>query len=294
MPKRKARTQRVMCPETYVDVLEEEFVQAIAEGLKTKGVPKRLAEVSRPRPRLMHGRRHCGRYRHLLEHPRTCCRSSGRVPQSTKLKLLEMRTSVFEAIRERVEPVEDPAAGETEARGALCPVRCSCRDAGRAASAASDCLTPAPHPPPPCRPADAVPQPLDRGVLARISDAERRVEAASGAAKRLRREVPAELAEAAERVSAAAEKALTGTVEADEEEEDDDDDAAAAAASSGKAAAAAALAAGALLRAAAQSVTGEAGRVEAAAQAVTMEARIGTTDADRAAAGKGAKGRSRR
>ena len=34
-----------MCPETYVDALEEEFVAAIGEGLKGKDIPKRLAEV---------------------------------------------------------------------------------------------------------------------------------------------------------------------------------------------------------------------------------------------------------
>ena len=47
MPKRKPRTQKVACPDTYVDALEGIFDEAIAAALEGKGVPAKHRDVSR-------------------------------------------------------------------------------------------------------------------------------------------------------------------------------------------------------------------------------------------------------
>ncbi|KAA0148164.1 hypothetical protein FNF27_03181 [Cafeteria roenbergensis] len=224
MPKRKPRTQKVACPDTYVDALEGIFDEAIAAALEGKGVPAKHRDAVR-------------------------------------VMLIQMKTSTMDAIWEHVDPIDDPAA-------------------------------------------DAVPQPLDRALIARIAEAEQRLAAASDRVKRLRASVPSALKEAAEKASSAAEGALTGPVEAGaaaaaaaggaEAEDEDEGGAAEAAAAASRRAATAALDAGQLLRAAAAAVHKASGQVEGVAGAVAMEASLGVTGADRALEGKGARSSARR
>lgn len=141
-----------------------------------------------------------------------------------------------------------------------------------------------------------MPQPLDRALIARIAEAEQRLEAASDRVKRLRSAVPVALKEAAETASSAAEAALTGPVDtaAGDDDDQDADASADAAAAASRQAATAALDAGQLLRSAAAAVQKASGLVEGVAGAVAMETSLGVTGADRALEGKGVRHSARR
>lgn len=247
------------------------------------------------------------RERSCLCDPRSARVCESPLAQAVRVMLIQMKTSTMDAIWEHVDPIDDPAAGES-AGGSLgtrfqlqLAAALGAQERPGARYGASLACYPHPLSPPP---ADAVPQPLDRALIARIAEAEQRLAAASDRVKRLRASVPSALKEAAEKASSAAEGTLTGPVEAGaaaaaaaggaEAEGEDEGGAAEAAAAASRRAATAALDAGQLLRAAAAAVHKASGQVEGVAGAVAMEASLGVTGADRALEGKGARSSARR
>jgi hypothetical protein len=128
---------------------------------------------------------------------------------------------------------------------------------------------------------------LDRRLVTEIAKLEKRADELAASVKRLRQQVPTEVEQATDGLNAAVEAALTAPVDSDDDDEEDGD-VAGAAASRAQDLSAACLDASSSLKAARAALVEQQAAVLSTSKAVEMAAGIGTTAADRAAAGKGA------